>query len=273
MPTTCSRRPWPSVQEELSAALDKIKRTEHEVRRSRLEVVNRLSRAVEERDLDTGFHIERIAELSALLADAMKLPSEQVELIKVAAPMHDVGKLGIPDSILRKAGPLTETERDEMQRHAEIGHKILSGSNIEMLDVAATIAYTHHERWDGTGYPRGLAGDKIPLEGRIVAVVDVYDALSSDRVYRQALYVRGGAASGVTGRGSPLRPGNRNAARGSGGQPDTSCVRARFSATHVFGIMAEGARGGRPCWRSETPNSNQLSWPPSRGLRSSRPMR
>ena len=166
--------------EELSAAVE-------EIRRSRLEVVARLSRAVEERDLDTGFHIERIAELSGRLADAMKLPAEQVELIKVAAPMHDVGKLGIPDSILRKAGPLTETERDEMQRHAEIGHKILSGSNIEMLDVAATIAYTHHERWDGAGYPRGLAGEEIPLEGRIVAVVDVYDALSSDRVYRRAL--------------------------------------------------------------------------------------
>jgi cyclic di-GMP phosphodiesterase len=166
--------------EELSDALD-------EITRSRLEVVRRLSRAVEQRDLDTGFHIERIAELSAMLAEAMHLPRERVELIRVAAPMHDVGKLGIPDSILRKAGPLTETERAQMQRHAEVGHKILSGSNIEMLDVAATIAYTHHERWDGEGYPRGLAGEEIPLEGRIVAVVDVYDALSSDRVYRRAL--------------------------------------------------------------------------------------
>ena len=184
--------------DELRLALD-------EVGRSRLEVVKRLSRAVEQRDLDTGIHIERIGELSALLAQACDVDPERVELIRAAAPMHDVGKLGIPDDILRKAGPLTEHERAAMQRHAEIGYEILSGSTIELLEVAASIAYTHHERWDGGGYPRGLRNGQIPFEGRIVAVVDVYDALSSDRVYRRAM---------------PSAVALRAVARGSGTQFD-----------------------------------------------------
>ena len=185
--------------EELSEAL-------REVNHSRLEVIRRLSRAVEKRDRDTGDHIERIGELSARLAASCGLPPDRVELLRVAAPMHDVGKLGIPDSILLKPGALTFADRRMMQRHAQIGHEILSGSNIALLDLAASIALTHHECWDGSGYPRGLAGEQIPLEGRIVAVVDVYDALSSDRVYRKALPHEAALEMIAAGAGSRFQP-------------------------------------------------------------------
>ncbi len=154
---------------------------------SRREIIRRLARAVEQRDSDTGAHIERIGNLSAFLAQRCGLPPDRVELIRTAAPMHDVGKLGVSDAILRKPGPLSDAERAEMQLHTEIGHSILAGSGIELLELAAVIALSHHERWDGGGYPHGLGGPWIPLEGRIVAVADVYDALSSDRCYRAAM--------------------------------------------------------------------------------------
>lgn len=201
-----SRSAHGRLEEQVAERTEQVREALSEVARSRLEVVRRLSRAVEQRDFDTGTHIERIGELSALLAEHCGLPSERVELIRTAAPMHDVGKLGIPDCILSKPAPLTEAERTEMQRHAEIGDEILSGSGIDLLDLAATIALTHHERWDGTGYPGGLAGEEIPLEGRIVAVADVYDALSSDRVYRAALPVERAIAMIADGAGSQFDP-------------------------------------------------------------------
>jgi len=116
--------------------------------------------------------------------------------------LHDVGKIGVADEILLKRGPLSPAERIAMQRHAKIGHDILSGSERDLLELAATIAWTHHERVDGTGYPRGLAGSEIPLEGRIVAVVDVYDALTSDRPYRSALTHDNALALMCTGKGT-----------------------------------------------------------------------
>lgn len=143
-------------------------------------------RAVELRDDDTGGHIERIGDLSAQLARDVGLPDEDVALLRLAAPMHDVGKIGIADAILRKPGRLTPEERTAMERHAELGHRLLTGSGSALLELGATIAWTHHERFDGGGYPRGLSGDAIPLTGRVVAVADVFDALTSDRVYRPA---------------------------------------------------------------------------------------
>lgn len=170
----------------VSVDLTGAKRAEAELRRSREETIHRLSRAVEMRDMDTGGHIVRIAEYAAEIARRLELDHDRVELIRVASPMHDVGKLGIPDQILRKRGALDRDELREMRRHTTIGYEILSGTGADVLEMAATIALSHHEWFDGTGYPRELKGGQIPVEGRIVAVADVYDALTSDRVYRKA---------------------------------------------------------------------------------------
>jgi putative two-component system response regulator len=121
-----------------------------------------------------------------LIAEGAKVGHDRADLIRIASIMHDVGKIGIPDSILQKPGKLTTEEREVMCRHAEIGYQILAGSDSELLQVAATIALTHHERFDGKGYPRGLKGEEIPREGRIAAIADVFDALTTDRVYRKA---------------------------------------------------------------------------------------
>jgi putative two-component system response regulator len=161
-----------------------------ELRNSRRQTIRYLARAVELRDGDTGGHIERIGETCGVIAEALGLDPGMAELLREAAPMHDVGKIGIEDRILRKPGALTPEERAEMQRHAELGRELLVGSGEELLDMAAEIAWTHHERFDGSGYPRGLAGEEIPLAGRIVAVADVFDALVSDRVYRAAFPVQ-----------------------------------------------------------------------------------
>ena len=150
------------------------------------ETVRRLSMAVEFRDEDTGAHIERIGRLSAQLAEELGLDPAYCNRLSYASPLHDVGKVAIPDAILLKPGPLTPSERAIVETHAEEGHRLLSRSSSSILDLAASIALSHHEKWDGSGYPRGLAGEEIPVEGRIVAVTDVFDALTSDRVYRKA---------------------------------------------------------------------------------------
>ncbi|MGH2700571.1 MAG: HD domain-containing phosphohydrolase [Actinomycetota bacterium] len=172
---------------ELWNAMRDLESTQEELRRSRAETIRRLSIAAEFRDDETGKHIQRMSRYSALLAHELGVDSERGELIRVASQMHDIGKLGIPDNILQKPGKLTPDERAVMQRHCEIGWRILSGSHSELLDLAAIIALSHHERVDGTGYPHGLSGSDIPFEGRIVAVADVFDALTTDRVYRPAL--------------------------------------------------------------------------------------
>jgi excisionase family DNA binding protein len=148
------------------------------------ETVRRLARAIELRNPETSSHIERMSCYCALLAEQLGLDAE---MTRVAARLHDLGKVVVPDSILLKPGPLTPTERREMERHAEVGRQLLQGSRIEFLDFASLIAWTHHERFDGTGYPRRLAGEEIPLAGRIAGLADAFDALSTDRVYRTAL--------------------------------------------------------------------------------------
>jgi putative two-component system response regulator len=171
---------------ELWKAIAQLEGTQRDLRSSREETIRRLSIAAEFRDDETGKHIQRMSHYCELLARLAGVDTERQELIRMATQMHDVGKIGIPDDILLKPGKLTNDERAVMQRHAEIGHQILSGANSELLDLAATIAHTHHERVDGTGYPRKLEGDEIPLEGRITAIADVFDALTSDRVYKRA---------------------------------------------------------------------------------------
>jgi putative two-component system response regulator len=166
------------------------RRAIEELRASRQETVERLTRAIEMHDAETGRHVSRMASTAALLGGRLGLGRERVLLLRAAAPMHDVGKVATPDEILRKKGPLTPGEREEMKRHTTIGHRILAGSDSELLQVAAEIALTHHECWDGSGYPQGLKGEEIPLEGRIVSVADAFDAMLSDRSYRPALSVQ-----------------------------------------------------------------------------------
>ena len=174
--------------EELSEELARAQaRAIENLHASRQETVDRLSRAIELRDVETGEHVSRMAVVAAFLAIRLGLDPERAALLRAAAPMHDVGKIATPDRILQKPGPLTAAERMAMEQHTMVGHEILSGSASDLLQLAATIALTHHERWDGGGYPRGLAGEEIPFEGRIVAVADVFDALLSDRCYRPAL--------------------------------------------------------------------------------------
>lgn len=150
------------------------------------EMINRLSRAAEFRDPETGAHIQRMSNYSHLIAQQLRLPLEEQELILRASPMHDIGKIAIPDNILLKPGRLDEAEFTCMKTHAEKGWEILRGSASQLLDVAAVIARSHHEKFDGSGYPQGLRGEDIPLHGRIVAVADVFDALTSERPYKKA---------------------------------------------------------------------------------------
>jgi len=164
--------------EELRQAISKIKL-------SSLDTIHRLSHAAEYKDQDTGTHIKRIGRCSACLASRLGLSDAEVESILYAAPMHDVGKIGVPDHILLKPGKLDPDEWSVMKQHTTIGAQILQGSDAEFIKMAEVIALTHHEKWDGTGYPRGLKGTEIPLPGRIVAIVDVFDALVMERPYKK----------------------------------------------------------------------------------------
>jgi methanogenic corrinoid protein MtbC1 len=178
-----------ALEQEIENRSLELKRALSELEIAQAETVQRLSMAVEFRDEDTGAHIERIGRFSTLLAEHIGMDPEFCERLRHAAPLHDVGKVAIPDAILLKPGPLTAEERAIVETHAEEGHRLVRGSSSSILDMAATIALSHQEKWDGTGYPRGLAGEAIPIEGRIVAVADVFDALTSDRVYRKAFPV------------------------------------------------------------------------------------
>jgi putative two-component system response regulator len=153
---------------------------------ARVEALSRLALAAEYRDDATGEHTQRVGRCSALIARMLGLPDVQVSLIRHAAPLHDIGKIGLRDSILLKRGRLTPEEIDEMRAHVSIGRSILSGSRSPLLKMAEEIAWTHHERWDGKGYLVGLTGDQIPLSGRITAVADVFDALVHERPYKDA---------------------------------------------------------------------------------------
>lgn len=160
-----------------------------ELQRSRAETITRLSVAAEYRDLETSSHLERMSAYAAILARRVGLDPERCEQIRLASPMHDIGKLGIPDDVLLHDGPFSAEQRRIMSSHTLLGHEILAGSESPLLDLAASIALTHHEWWDGTGYPNGLSGARIPIEGRIVAIADVFDALCSPRRYKRAFTV------------------------------------------------------------------------------------
>lgn len=166
-----------------------LEKAHRDLRLLQEETIQRLSLAAEFRDDETPRHIQRMSHYAALIADLAGMDADRCERVRIASALHDVGKIGIPDHILMKPGPLDPEERAIMERHCEIGHRILSGSNAPVLKLAATIAMTHHERIDGSGYPHGLVAQAIPIEGRIAAIADVFDALTTDKVYRAAVPV------------------------------------------------------------------------------------
>ena len=178
---------YQDVRKQNRALLETIHGRTRELEHTRIEMLERLAVAAEYRDDDTSRHTERVGTVSARIADALGMSGRDVHLIRRASPLHDIGKIGIPDALLRKAAPLTAEEMAVMQTHTAIGASILGGSNAPLLQVAEVIALSHHERWDGHGYPHRLKGDQIPVAGRIVAVADAFDALTNDRPYRNAL--------------------------------------------------------------------------------------
>jgi putative two-component system response regulator len=157
-----------------------------ELEEARVEILQRLSDAAEYRDDDTGQHTKRVASLAVAIGRSLGLDHNTLELVRWSAPLHDVGKIGIPDSVLLKPGRLTESEMEVMKSHTTIGARILMGGQSPLVQMAESIALNHHEKWDGSGYPRKLSGDQIPLEARLVAVADVFDALTHARPYRAA---------------------------------------------------------------------------------------
>lgn len=169
------------ISEELER---KVQARTHELTRATDAFVRKLAQVCEMRDIETGKHIARVGRMARMLAEACGMPDTICFMIERAAPLHDVGKIGIPDEILLKPGKLTEDEYAHMKQHASIGQSILNEHDSLLVQMAATIATSHHERWDGTGYPEGLRGESIPIEGRITAICDVFDALMSQRPYK-----------------------------------------------------------------------------------------
>jgi putative two-component system response regulator len=166
---------------------DQVRRRTEDVIRAQMALVDRLGIAVEARDSgETLRHSDRVGTVAAMIAEKLKLPQPEISVLRRAAPLHDIGKIGVPDSILNKTGKLTPDEFEVVKSHSIIGHRILSGTGVPLLETAAEIAIGHHENWDGSGYPHGLEKTDTPLPARIAALADVYEALTSERSYKQA---------------------------------------------------------------------------------------
>jgi len=172
---------------DLRQSLAETVAAERRTQEAHLDTIRRLVLAAEYKDYDTAAHIERIGRMSGITAEALGLPPREVDLIRLSTPMHDVGKIGVPDGILLKPGPLTADEWEIMRRHTVMGERLLAESPSELMQMGARVARSHHERWDGAGYPDGITGEAIPIVARICAVADVFDALATERRYRSAL--------------------------------------------------------------------------------------
>jgi putative two-component system response regulator len=190
---------------------DEVRKATQEIVKRERETVFRLAKAAEYRDPETGAHILRMAHFSKLIARELGLSVEDQELLLEAAPMHDIGKVGIADKILLKPGKLTSEEFDVMKQHAVFGYELLHGSSSRLLQAAAQIAKGHHEKFDGSGYPDGISGEAIPIFSRIVAVADVFDALTSARPYKKAWEVDAAVDFLKSGSGSHFDPACVNA--------------------------------------------------------------
>lgn len=175
-----------SVKQRALSLEQRLLSSMHEVEERERETMTRLARAIAYRDAGTSANLERVARVAGLIAEALGMFEEEVRMIELAAPLHDIGKIAIPDALLMKPGPLDDAETELMRKHPQIGYELLSGSQNRFIQLSATIALYHQERYDGSGYPEGLCGDAIPLEARIVAVADVFDALISKRPYKRA---------------------------------------------------------------------------------------
>jgi putative two-component system response regulator len=201
-----TRRLERALREHNATLADAVRERTEQLEQARLETLERLALAAEYRDDDTHEHALRIGRNAALLAAALGLPPEQVELLRRAAPLHDVGKIGIPDAILLKPARLTHDEMAVMRTHTTIGAQMLGGSRSRVLRAASEIALSHHEAWDGRGYPEGRAGDEIPLLARVVAVVDTFDALTHERPYKRAWSVEDALEEVLSLAGSRFAP-------------------------------------------------------------------
>ncbi len=184
----------------------KVKERTKELEETQIEIINRLGLASEYRDEGTGQHVRRMSEYCRILGKSAGLSEEEYELLALASTMHDAGKIGIADDILLKPGTLNNSEWEEMKSHSLMGSELLSGSNSKVMQLAETIAKTHHERWDGTGYSQGLQGEEIPLCGRIVCLCDVFDALVSERPYKRAWSVDEAMEEIIQWRGTHFDP-------------------------------------------------------------------
>jgi putative two-component system response regulator len=171
---------------DFNALLKERDQTYKDLYNAHLNTLTRLARAAEFKDDDTGIHLTRMSKFSEMLARAFGMPNEFCELIYIASPMHDIGKMGVPDSILKKKGKLDASEWEIMRKHPEFGADILGDSDVPVVKLAAEIALSHHEKYNGTGYPYGLKGKEIPLSARIVSIADFYDALTMERCYKPA---------------------------------------------------------------------------------------
>jgi cyclic di-GMP phosphodiesterase len=191
---------------ELATTIEALHAADTALRQTSEETISLLLRLIEGRDVETGRHIERMSRYSGMLARRAGIGDDRADLIRVASAMHDVGKLGVPDGILLKPARLTPVEFEVVKQHAEFGYRMLSRSQQPLVSLAATIALTHHERWDGSGYPEGTAGEDIPLEGRITAIADVFDALMSRRVYKSAFPLDQTVELMLEGRGTQFDP-------------------------------------------------------------------